>query len=37
MAKRTIVAMPGDGIGQVVLEESIRVLNAAGFDANYVW
>ncbi len=36
MAKRTIVAMPGDGIGQVVLEESIRVLDAAGFDANYV-
>jgi 3-isopropylmalate dehydrogenase len=36
MAKRTIVAMPGDGIGKVVLEEAIRVLNAAGFDANYV-
>ena len=36
MAKRTIVAMPGDGIGRVVLEEAIRVLNAAGFDANYI-
>lgn len=36
MAKRTIVAMPGDGIGNVVLEECIRVLNAAGFEANYV-
>jgi len=36
MAKRTIVAMPGDGIGQVVLQESIRVLNAVGFDAEYV-
>jgi 3-isopropylmalate dehydrogenase len=36
MAKRTIVAMPGDGIGKVVLEEAIRVLNAAGFDAKYV-
>lgn len=36
MAKRTIVAMPGDGIGKVVLEESIRLLNAAGFDAEYV-
>ncbi len=36
MAKRTIVAMPGDGIGKVVLEEAIRVLNAAGFDAEYV-
>jgi isocitrate dehydrogenase (NAD+) len=36
MAKRTIVAMPGDGIGKVVLQESIRVLNAVGFDAEYV-
>lgn len=36
MAKRTIVTMPGDGIGKTVLPESIRVLDAAGFDANYV-
>lgn len=36
MAKRTIVAMPGDGIGKAVLEECIRVLDAAGFDAEYV-
>jgi len=36
MAKRTIVAMPGDGIGKVVLNEAIRVLEAAGFDAEYV-
>ncbi|MCF8369366.1 MAG: hypothetical protein K9G76_10020 [Bacteroidales bacterium] len=36
MAKRTIVSMPGDGIGKVVLEETIRVLEAAGFKANYV-
>ncbi|MEZ5082841.1 MAG: isocitrate/isopropylmalate family dehydrogenase [Bacteroidales bacterium] len=36
MAKRTIVSMPGDGIGKVVLEETIRVLTAAGFEANYV-
>ncbi|MBU8891954.1 MAG: hypothetical protein KOO66_04195 [Bacteroidales bacterium] len=36
MAKRTIVKMPGDGIGKVVLEETIRVLGAAGFEANYV-
>lgn len=36
MAKRTIVAMPGDGIGKVVLEECIRLLDAAGFDAEYV-
>lgn len=28
--------MPGDGIGRVVLEETIRVLDAAGFEANYV-
>ena len=28
--------MPGDGIGKVVLDETIRVLEAAGFDANYV-
>ncbi len=36
MAKRTIVSMPGDGIGKVVLPEAIRVLDAAGFDAEYV-
>jgi len=34
--KRTIVALPGDGIGKVVLEETIRVLNKAGFEAEYV-
>jgi 3-isopropylmalate dehydrogenase len=33
---RTIVAMPGDGIGKVVLDETIRVLDAAGFEAKYV-
>ncbi len=36
MAKRTIVAMPGDGIGKAVLDEAIRVLEAAGFQAEYV-
>jgi isocitrate dehydrogenase (NAD+) len=36
MAKRTIVTMPGDGIGNQVLPEAIRVLNAVGFEANYV-
>ena len=36
MAKRTIVVMPGDGIGKPVLDETIRVLDAAGFDADYV-
>ncbi len=37
MIKRTIVALPGDGIGTVVLEAAIRVLDAAGFKANYVY
>ncbi|MEA2041871.1 MAG: isocitrate/isopropylmalate family dehydrogenase [Bacteroidota bacterium] len=36
MSKRTIVTMPGDGIGKPVLDETIRVLEAAGFDADYV-
>ncbi|MCP4662570.1 MAG: isocitrate/isopropylmalate dehydrogenase family protein, partial [bacterium] len=36
MAKYTIVSMPGDGIGQTVLPEAIRVLDAVGFDAEYV-
>jgi 3-isopropylmalate dehydrogenase len=34
--KRTIVSLPGDGIGKVVLPEAIRVLEAAGFQADYV-
>ena len=34
--KRTIVAIPGDGIGKVVLDETIRVLDVSGFEANYV-
>ncbi len=36
MGKRTIVAMPGDGIGKVVLPEAIRVLDAVGFEGEYV-
>jgi isocitrate dehydrogenase (NAD+) len=36
MAKKTIVTMPGDGIGRVVMDEAIRVLKAAGFDAEYI-
>ncbi len=36
MMKRTVVAMPGDGIGAIVLPESIRVLDAIGFEAEYV-
>lgn len=34
--KRNIVAMPGDGIGKTVLPEAVKVLNAAGFDANFI-
>ncbi|HPF03892.1 MAG TPA: isocitrate/isopropylmalate family dehydrogenase, partial [Bacteroidales bacterium] len=37
MAKRSIVVLPGDGIGSVVLEHAIRVLDAAGFDAEYIY
>jgi 3-isopropylmalate dehydrogenase len=36
MAKYTVVKMPGDGIGRVVLPEAIRVLDGVGFDAEYV-
>jgi 3-isopropylmalate dehydrogenase len=33
---RTIVSMPGDGIGKTVLPEAIRVLDAVGFKAQYI-
>ena len=36
MSKRTIVTMPGDGIGQIVLPEALRILDEVGFEANYV-
>ena len=36
MSKHSIVCLPGDGIGNVVLDEAIRVLNAAGFEAEYI-
>jgi len=36
MAKYTVVSMPGDGIGNQVLPEAVRVLNAVDFDAQYV-
>ncbi|HWR36723.1 MAG TPA: isocitrate/isopropylmalate family dehydrogenase [Clostridia bacterium] len=36
MPKYTVVSMPGDGIGNQVLPEAIRVLNTVGFDADYV-
>lgn len=37
MGKRTIVAMPGDGIGRIVLPEALKVLKAVGFDADFVY
>lgn len=37
MATRTIVALPGDGIGKIVLNEAIRVLDKAGFKADYIF
>jgi isocitrate/isopropylmalate dehydrogenase len=36
MAKHSIVTMPGDGIGRIVLGQAIRVLEAAGFEAEYI-
>jgi isocitrate dehydrogenase (NAD+) len=36
MPKYTVVTMPGDGIGNQVLPESLRVLKAIGFDADYI-
>jgi len=36
MAKRTIVTLPGDGIGSIVMKQALRVLDASGFEAEYV-
>jgi isocitrate dehydrogenase (NAD+) len=36
VGKRTIVTMPGDGIGKIVLPEALRVLDAVGFGPDYV-
>ena len=36
MAKYTVVTMPGDGIGNQVLPEALRLLKAVDFDAEYV-
>ena len=36
MAKYTVVTMPGDGIGTQVLPQALRVLEAVGFDADYI-
>jgi len=36
MAKYTVITMPGDGIGNQVLPEALRLLKAVGFDAEYI-
>lgn len=36
MGKYTVITMPGDGIGNQVLLESLRILKAVGFDAEYI-
>ena len=36
MPRYTIVTMPGDGIGNQVLPEALRLLSAVGLDAAYV-
>ena len=36
MAKHTVVTMPGDGIGNQVLPEALRLLKAVEFDAEYI-
>ncbi len=36
MTQRSIVIMPGDGIGKTLLPEALRVLDAAGFEADYI-
>jgi isocitrate dehydrogenase (NAD+) len=36
MAQHTVVTMPGDGVGKSVLPQALRVLDAVGFDAEYV-
>ncbi|MFZ0774171.1 MAG: isocitrate/isopropylmalate family dehydrogenase [Candidatus Sulfotelmatobacter sp.] len=36
MAKYTVVTMPGDGIGNQVLPQALRILKAVGFNAEYI-
>ncbi len=36
MTQPTIVTMPGDGIGKVVLPAALKVLECVGYEANYV-
>jgi 3-isopropylmalate dehydrogenase len=36
MSKRIIITLPGDGIGSIVLKQALRVLDASGFEAEYI-
>ncbi len=36
MDRHKIVIMPGDGIGRTLLPEALRVIDAAGFQADYI-
>jgi isocitrate/isopropylmalate dehydrogenase len=36
MVKRKIVALPGDGIGNIVMKQALRVIDASGFEADYI-
>ncbi|MBL8069244.1 MAG: isocitrate/isopropylmalate dehydrogenase family protein [Armatimonadetes bacterium] len=36
MGKYTIATIPGDGIGPEIMEATIQILSAAGFEADYV-
>ncbi|MCZ6705493.1 MAG: isocitrate/isopropylmalate family dehydrogenase [Bacteroidetes bacterium] len=36
MTSPTVVTMPGDGIGEIVLPEALKVLDAVGCDADYI-
>ncbi len=36
MAKYTVVTIPGDGIGNQVLPQALRILKAVGFNAEYI-
>jgi isocitrate dehydrogenase (NAD+) len=37
MTKHTIVVLPGDGIGKIVMDQAIRILDAVGFKASYIY
>ncbi len=36
MSRHTVVVLPGDGIGPAVAHEAVRVLDAAGFEAEWI-